>query len=85
VAKTPIISDAAMSITIIQMLSWTAGQWYLWTRAERRSKTREPEAVVPVTVEAISRFVVVGNVPSSGEGKWKYKSTTRRCGRLLVV
>jgi hypothetical protein len=26
----------------------------LWTRAERRSKTREPEAEVPVTVEAIS-------------------------------
>jgi hypothetical protein len=55
VAKTPIMREAATSITSIHMFSWIAGQWYLCILAERRSKTREPEVVV----DAMAGYMLV--------------------------
>lgn len=55
--KTPIMRNDAASMTIIQMLSCMAGQWYRWMRATRRSGMYES---VPVIVDAAILTVGVG-------------------------
>jgi hypothetical protein len=60
VANTPMMRHEATSMISIQRLSWTAGQWYLWTRSmTRRSYTSEPL----VTVDAIAMVY-------RGDGSW---------------